>query len=84
MELEKYMEYWGPPDARRYHHYWRDTSGAWQHRELPWVAGTVPKLYMDKDDNAYLIYGAPRTPDIPMKMHSLDHNCTIAAGSAKS
>ena len=84
MELEKYMEYWGPPDARRYHHYWRDKNGTWQHRELPWVAGTVPKVFIDKEDNAYLIYGAKKSPDIPMVMHSLDHNCTIAAASAKS
>ena len=84
MELEEYMEYWGPPDARRYHHYWRDKNGIWQHWELPWVAGTVPQLFIDEHDNAYLIYGAARSPDIPMKMHNLDHNCTIAAASAKS
>lgn len=84
MELEKYMEYWGPPDARRYHHYWRDKNGTWQHKELPWVAGTVPVIFLDKDDNAYLIYGATKRPEIPMKMHSTDHNCTIAATSAKS
>ncbi|UCD30091.1 MAG: BNR repeat-containing protein [Planctomycetota bacterium] len=47
---------WGPLEAHRYHHYWRDKNGAWQHRELPWVAGNRPKLFMDKNDNAYLIY----------------------------
>ncbi len=49
---------WGPPEARRYHHYWRNVNGAWQHRELPWVAGNRPKLFMDGNDNAYLIYAA--------------------------
>lgn len=49
---------WGPPEARRYHHYWRNANGAWQHRELPWVAGNRPKLFMDGNDNAYLIYAA--------------------------
>jgi hypothetical protein len=49
---------WGPPAARRYHHYWRDATGAWQHRELPWVAGDRPKLFMDRDDNACLLHAA--------------------------
>lgn len=47
---------WGPPGARRYHHYWRDDRGTWQHFELPMVAGNRPKLFMDARDNAYLIY----------------------------
>ncbi len=47
---------WGPEDARRYHHYWRDDAGAWQHRELPGVAGNRPKLFFDNKDNAYLIF----------------------------
>jgi len=47
---------WGPPEARRYHHYWRDASGAWHHVELPGRSGSRPKLFMDRDDNAYLIY----------------------------
>ncbi|NIP98536.1 MAG: hypothetical protein GWO24_36055, partial [Akkermansiaceae bacterium] len=59
-------------------------TGTWKHRELPWVAGTVPRVFMDRNDNAYLIFGATKGPDIPMKMHSLDYNCTIAAASAKS
>lgn len=84
MDLEKYLEYWGPPDARRYHHYQRDMDGNWQHREMPWVAGTVPQMFIDKDDNAYVIYGAASSPDVTMKMHNVDHNCTIAAASPKS
>jgi hypothetical protein len=83
-KAEKGMECWGPPDARRYHHYWRDKKGTWQHTELPWVAGNIPKLFMDKDDNAYLIYGATDNPDMPMKVHRIDHNCSIAAASAGS
>jgi len=46
---------WGPPKARRYHHYWRDGSAEWHRVELPVVAGTRPKLFMDDEDNAYLI-----------------------------
>ncbi len=47
---------WGPPAARRYHHYWRSTPGDWRHRELPWVAGNRPKVFIDPHDNVYVIY----------------------------
>lgn len=48
---------WGPEDGQRYHHYWRDDNGTWQHSELPGKAGNRPKLFFDKNDNAYLIFG---------------------------
>lgn len=48
---------WGPPEARRYHHYWRDADGVWRHVELPWVAGSRPKVFLDANDNAILIHG---------------------------
>ena len=82
MKLEHYQECWGLPDARRYHHYWRDDNGTWQHRQLPWQSGTIGKLFMDEEDNAYLVYGA--TNRYMIKFHDEDHNCTIAAASAKS
>jgi len=47
---------WGPPEARRYHHYWRDADAVWHHTELPKPAGNRPKLFIDPQDNAYLIY----------------------------
>jgi len=47
---------WGPPDARRYHHYWRDPEGRWHHTELPWTAGNRPKIFLDNRDNACVIY----------------------------
>jgi len=47
---------WGLDSAHRYHHYWRDEEGSWQHRELPWVSGSRPKLFIDKNDNTYLLY----------------------------
>ncbi len=78
------VQRWGQPDARRYHHYWRSKNGVWQHRELPWVSGTIPKLFIDDKDNAFLIYGAKESPDIPMGIHDIDHNCTIAAASGGS
>jgi hypothetical protein len=51
---------WGPPQARRYHHYWRGRSGRWHHRELEWEAGNRPKIFVDKSDNIYMIYGTKR------------------------
>jgi hypothetical protein len=47
---------WGPAEARRNHHYWRDRKGGWHHSELPGVAGTRAKIFLDKDDNAYVVY----------------------------
>lgn len=49
---------WGPAEARRYHHYWRDKTGIWQHNEIPWVAGNRPKLFIDKHNSVFLIYKA--------------------------
>lgn len=48
---------WGPPQARRYHHYWRDRDGRWHHRQMPWQAGNRPKIFMDSSDKAYMIFG---------------------------
>ncbi|MDT8300180.1 MAG: BNR repeat-containing protein [Sedimentisphaerales bacterium] len=53
-------ERWGPPQARRYHHYWRSSKGRWNHHELPWVSGNRSKIFIDKFDNAYIIYGMRR------------------------
>ncbi len=55
-------ERWGPPEARRYHHYWRDAEGRWHHTQLPWVAGNRPKVFLDQDDNACVIYAVPSEP----------------------
>ena len=51
---------WGPPAARRYHHYWRGRDGRWRHRQLPWQAGNRSKIFVDSSDNAYLIFGTSR------------------------
>ena len=50
----------GWPGARRYHHYWRELdSGRWHHTELPWVAGSRPKVFADPGNNLFMIYNAP-------------------------
>lgn len=46
---------WGPPEAQRYHHYWRAHDGQWRHRELPPPAGNRPKIFLDSEGNAFLI-----------------------------
>jgi hypothetical protein len=62
---------WGLDSAHRYHHYWRDEEGSWQHRELPWVSGSRPKLFIDEKDNTYLLY-------------EKEGNLEIAAASTKT
>lgn len=51
---------WGPPDARRYHHYHREPDGKWHHVELPGQAGNRPRLFFDKHDNAILLFNLRR------------------------
>lgn len=52
---------WGPPAARRYHHYWRDTDGTWHHREMSWPAGSRPKVFVGKGDDLVMIFRAARS-----------------------
>ena len=76
---------WGSPDARRHHHYWRDPSGVWHHAELPGRPGSRPKLFMDAESNAYLIYNARRAPDDRAKLVLPPRgDLTIAAATATS
>ena len=60
---------WGPPEARRYHHYFRKRDHTWGHVELPWIAEDRPKLFIDEADTAYLIFRG-------------DANLNIAAATA--
>jgi hypothetical protein len=71
---------WGPPEARRYHHYWRDDDAVWHHVELPQAAGNRPKLFMDQEDNAYLVYCDAWSRGI----FSLECKLIIAAATADS
>ena len=47
---------WGPVEARRYFHYFRNENGHWEKTELPLHAGTRPKIFMDEKDRIYLAY----------------------------
>ena len=51
----RFPDWLGPPEDRRYHHYWRADDGVWQHTKLPGLAGNRPKLFFDRHDNAILI-----------------------------
>ena len=78
-------ERWGPPEARRYHHYWRDKNGEWHHTELPWVAGNRPKLFIDHKNNIFLIYCAQvHIPADGITPKFANGDLVIAAASAKS
>ncbi len=45
----------GPPSAHRYFHYFLNSQKKWEKRELPGKTGNRPKLFVDKNDNLYLI-----------------------------
>lgn len=70
---------WGLATARRYHHYWRDSNGKWQHQELPWVAGNRAKVFIDKRDNVYLIYGEQHEVSGSEKYYGPLNLCIAAA-----
>jgi hypothetical protein len=59
--------------ASRYQHYWRDTDGRWNRRQLPFGSGdgTRPQLAMDSDGNAYIVF-------------ALDDRLCVAASTARA
>ena len=76
---------WGPADARRYHHYWRSKNAEWKHTELPMVAGNRPKIFIDKSDNIFLIYGKPQAfSKMAYGIYFKTGDLVIAAATAKS
>lgn len=74
---------WGPPEARRYHHYWRDTGGNWQHRQIPWIAGDRPKIFIGSDNTIFMIHSA-RLPVTNSNFSASPGDLVIAAASANS
>lgn len=48
---------WGPDEAKRYFHYWRDQNGKWQEFEMSFKVGNRPKIFADDSDNLIMIYG---------------------------
>lgn len=76
---------WGPAKARRYHHYWRDSTGQWHHHEMSWVSGNRPKLFIRRNGDAFLIYQAVPDPvALRYKTSFSGGDLTIAAATADS
>jgi hypothetical protein len=76
---------WGHAVARRFNHYWRDTNGLWHHYEMPWVAGSRPKLFIRQNGDAFLIYQSVRNPiALGYGLYFIDGDLTICAASAQS
>lgn len=76
---------WGPIEARRYHHYWRESDGEWSHFELPMVAGNRPKVFIDGNDNLFLVYGQPQpSSEMSKGIYFKTGDLVIAAATAAS
>ncbi len=76
---------WGHALARRYNHYWRDTAGRWHHYEMPWIAGSRPKLFIRHNGDAFLIYQSVRDPvALGYGIYFTDGDLTICAATAKN
>lgn len=76
---------WGPAEAKRYHHYWRDTKGEWHHFEMDWEVGNRPKLFVDKDDNLILIFAGKVQKNRNKKSRDLaKRDLVIAVATAKN
>lgn len=56
MLTAKIMGRCGSTAVRRYYHYFRKADGTWETRVLSGVGASRPKVFIDKADNAYLIF----------------------------
>ncbi len=74
---------WGPSEAKRYHHYWRDTNGEWKHTEMPWKVGNRPKILADENDNLIMIY-AGTTDQEGKSKNSGSQDLIVAVATAKN
>lgn len=73
---------WGPAEAKRYHHYWRDTNAQWHHFEMDWEVGNRPKLFVDKADNLILVFAGNASKNSNGRLSKRD--LVIAAATAKN
>jgi len=79
------MGTWGPAIARRYHHYWRDTDGTWNHAQLPPVAGSRPKLFIRANGDAFVVYQACQDPQaLGYNLYFTNGVLTVCAATAQS
>jgi hypothetical protein len=74
---------WGPNEAKKYHHYWRDAKGKWHHFEMNLKVGNRPKVFADEHDNLIMVYaGSPK--DELKNDHQNYKNLIIATATAKN
>jgi hypothetical protein len=79
------MGTWGPAIARRYHHYWRDLDGTWNHAQLPPVAGSRPKMFIRGNGDAFVIYQSCQDPAaLGYNLYFTNGDLTICAATAQS
>ena len=75
---------WNPTLAA-YFHYWRDDDGKWQRSQIPSEVGNRPKMFFDRNDNAYVLFMVNRDPAKRQSdLYFLDGELRIAAASAAS
>jgi len=74
---------WGPKNAQRYFHYWRDEKGTWNSFQLPMVVGNRPKIFTDKKDNLIMIYCGTTNTNLKAKSNR-DNNLIVAVATAKN
>ncbi|GAB5552766.1 MAG: BNR repeat-containing protein [Saprospiraceae bacterium] len=75
----------GPAEAKRYHHYWRDNKGEWHHFEMDWPVGNRPKIFTDSNDNLIMIFaGASRGNENKKNKRLSKRALFIAVATAKN
>lgn len=74
---------WGPNEAKRYYHYWRDSRGNWHHFEMNLKVGNRPKVFADKHDNLVMIY-AGNTKGGVKNYNQNKRNLIIATATSKN
>lgn len=74
---------WGPNEAKRYHHYWRDATSNWHHFEMDLKVGNRPKVFADDHDNLIMIY-AGNTKGGFKNYNKNKRDLIIAAATAKN
>lgn len=75
---------WGHALARRYYHYWQDFSGNWHRNELPHPAGSRPRMVIDENGDAFLIYQShPNPAALGHGIYYTNGNLTIQAATAR-
>lgn len=76
---------WGPSEAKRYHHYWRDTNGEWHHFEMDMKVGNRPKIFADENDNLIMIFGGQANKNRKEEKATSDQrDLIIAVATAKN